>query len=120
MKYLNEYCVDGMPILVPDQDAEITRNDLDSSDSGRDESGFMHRIVVRSRVMTWAFNYSCLTAEEYQYMKSLFDGKETFVFTYMKDGIATETEAYCSNDSITYRNAMTGDYRNFKIKIIEC
>ena len=120
MNFLNEYKVDGSPILVPDQNAEITRNDLDSADAGRDESGFMHRILVRSRVMTWGFNYSFLTSEEYEYMKSLFDGKDVFSFTYLDNGTPVTKTAYCSNDSITYRNAKTGLYMNFKIKIIEC
>lgn len=120
MTLFNEYKVDGVPVLAPDADVEITRNDLDSADSGRDESGYMHRIVVRNRVMTWEFSYSSLTEDEYRYMKNLFEGKQTFRFTYLKDGTATVTDAYCSGDSIVYRNAVTGEYRNYKIKIIEC
>ena len=120
MRFFNDYKIDGAPILVPDQDAEIERHDIDSPDSGRDESAFMHRIVIRSRVKSWGFTYSKLTAEEYRYMKSLLDGKESFTWTYMENGVPRVTDAYCSNDSITYRNARTGDYRNFKIKVIEC
>ena len=120
MTYFNNYKVDGVPILTPDQDAEITRNDLDGPDSGRDESGFMHRTVLRHRVHTWGFSYGVLTEEEYRYMKSLFDDKSTFKFTYTESGMQKITDAYCSGDSIAYRNAVTGDYRNCKIKIIEC
>lgn len=120
MRTFDNYKIDGVPILVPDEDATITRTDLDSDDSGRDEAGYMHRIMLRSRVRTWEFNYSHLTAEEYSYMKALFDGKSEFEFTFTEDSVTSATICYCSNDSITYRNAKTGQYMNFKIRIIEC
>ena len=121
MRFFEDYMIDGKPLLVPDADVSMSFADLDSSDSGRDESGAMHRIVVRERVATWGFNYSQLTAEEYKYMRSLFAGKPDFAFTYRDlDGYLVETRAYCSNDSITYHNARSGLYKNFKFNIIEC
>lgn len=120
MRLFNDYKVDGVPILVPDSEVTITRNDIDSEDTGRDESGYMHRIVVRSRVKTWEFPYSHMTAEEYSYMCGLFDGKATFTWTYTENGTVKTTDAYCSNDSIVYQNARTGEYRNYKITVIEC
>ena len=39
--------VNGKPMFAPDADVSMTFNDLDGSESGRDEGGFMHRIVVR-------------------------------------------------------------------------
>ena len=121
MRFFNDYKVDGKAILVPDEDAIITRTDLDSADSGRDESGYMHRVLVRSRVKTWQFSYGDLSREEYLYMKSLFDGKAEFKFTYGDDGGALRiTVAYCATDSVAYRNAKTGRYKNFRIKIVEC
>ena len=120
MRTFDNYKVDGVPILIPDDDAVLTRTDLDSNDSGRDEAGFMHRIMLRSRVRTWEFNYAHLTVAEYAYMKSLFDGKSEFAFTFTESGVTGATTAYCSNDSITYKNAVTGQYENLKIKIIEC
>ncbi|MBO5130300.1 MAG: hypothetical protein J6B95_08160 [Oscillospiraceae bacterium] len=114
--YWNDCTIDGNPILVPDQDLEITRTDLDSDDSGRDESGVMHRIPVRHRVYTWVISYSSLKEDECEYLRSLIDGKSEFEFV-----IFGETyTAYCSNDAVTVRNAVTGDYRNFQLKIIEC
>ena len=108
--------VDGNPILIPDGEVEISRSDLDADDSGRDESGVMHRIPVRYRVKTWALSYAVLSEDEYEYMVSLFDGKATFAFTFR----GKQYRTYCSNDSATLINAVTGEYRNFKIKIIEC
>lgn len=121
MRYFNDYKIDGKPIIAPDADIQITANDLDADSSGRDESGYMHRVVLRHRVKTWELSYSFLTAEEYAYMQSLTSGKASFEFQYKGlDGVPNVVTAYCSNDSITYRNAATGHYRNYKIKIIEC
>lgn len=111
----------GKPVVPPDQDVEMSCADLDSGDSGRDESGVMHRQVVRFRVKTWSFTYTFLTEEEYRYMESLFDGLGEFEFTYPKpDGTAGTCTAYCSNTGIVVHNLRTGDYRNYKFKIIEC
>ena len=121
MRYFEDYKINGSPMLVPDADVAISRSDLDDSDSGRDESGVMHRIVIRERVKTWGFNYGSLSAEEYVYMMSLFAGKADFDFTYRDvDGTLKTCRAYCSNDSITYHNARLGQYLNLKFNIIEC
>jgi len=121
MKLSDEFKIDGNAMVVPDQDVELSKSDLDSGDSGRDESGVMHRVVVRRRVRTWSFYYSYLTAAEYNYMESLFDGRDEFTFTFPQtDGTRGTCTAYCSNNSITVRNIRTGDYRNYKLKIIEC
>ena len=121
MRFFEDYQIDGKQMLVPDADVALSYSDLDSSDSGRDESGIMHRIVVRERVATWGFNYSKLSAEEFKYMRSLLAGKADFTFTYRNlDGVLVQTRAYCSNDSITYHNARLGLYQNFKFNIIEC
>lgn len=121
MRYIEDFKIDGMPMLVPDEDVSISRADIDDSDSGRDESGVMHRIVIRERVNTWGFNYASLSTDEYRYMMSLFAGKPDFEFTYINvnDEIVT-CRAYCSNDSITYHNAKLGLYKNLKFNIIEC
>ena len=67
----NLFQVNGMPLLVPDAQVGMSYEDIDSSDSGRDESGVMHRIPVRYKVVSWAFTYEHLTEEEKQYMENL-------------------------------------------------
>lgn len=120
MTYCEEFRVDGVPMPAPDQDVELQLSDLDASDAGRDESGVMHRIVVRRRVKAWAFTYSHLTAAEYAYIQALFAGKDTFQFTYpTAEGQETCT-AYCSGGSIAVRNLRTGIYKNCKFSIIQC
>lgn len=117
----NDFLVDNTPMLDPDEGIEISFSDLDSEDSGRDESGFMHRTVVREKVKTWSFSYAILTAEDYAYIKALFAGKATFQVSYTDEtGNACNTTAYCSKSSITVHNPRTGVYKNLKFNIIEC
>ncbi|MBQ8358647.1 MAG: hypothetical protein IJX37_01850 [Oscillospiraceae bacterium] len=120
-KQCNEYFVDGLPLLAPDVGVNISENDLDAQESGRDESGYMHRIVVRHAIKTWEFIYSVLDTEDYDYIQLLFKGKSDFQFEYRdSDGSMKTTRAYVSKRSITLRNYATGEYKNLKFNIIEC
>lgn len=119
--FFNDFQVNGKPILVPDADISLEWNDLDGDSSGRDESGIMHRVVLRHRVPKWGFEYASLTKEELVYMRGLFKDQATFTFTYKDENGETQTcEAYNSNDSVTYHDASTGLYKNYKINIIAC
>ena len=120
-KFCYEYSIDGKPLLAPDMNVNITENDLDGGASGRDESGFMHRYIIRSGIKTFEFVYAVLDAEDYMYLRSLFAGKASFVFEYRNpDGSVTTTHAYSSKRSITLRDYATGEYKNLKFNIIEC
>ena len=122
-KKTNLFMIDGMPVLVPDENVEISMEDIDASDSGRDESGVMHRFVVRQGVGKWTFSYGCLTGEEYAYMESLFAGKATFRFTYpdcAAGGEANTVTAYRSKHGILWQSAATGQFRNYSFSIIGC
>lgn len=117
------YQVDGQPMPAPDEEPEFNFADLDASDSGRDESGIMHRLLVREKVGTWSFSYAHLTDEELAYLRGLFAGKAQFTFTHpvFGDSNATETcTAYMSQCSAVWKNQRTGQWRNFKFNIIQC
>ena len=115
------YQIDGAPMIAPDGDMEMSFEDIDGADAGRDESGVMHRLMVRAKVGKWSFCYSFLTAQEYAYMCSILPQEGSFIFTYPgADGQAQTCRAYLSNYSIVWRCARTGDYRNLKFNIIEC
>ena len=116
------YKIAGQPMLAPDADVVMQLTDLDSSDAGRDESGYMHRFVVRNKVGTWEFSYAHLTAAEYAYMLSILPAAGTFVFTYPAPvtGAAAQCQAYLSNYGIVWHNQKTGHYKNLKFSIIEC
>lgn len=110
-------------MYAPDAGLEPSYSDLDSSDSGRDEAGYMHREVVREKVATWPIAYSSLTDAEYAYTIGLFAGKSTFAFTHPKAGSSSETvttNCYCSKFGISWYSARQGRWKNLKFNIIEC
>lgn len=113
--------VDGQPVLAPDDDIDLSFEDLDSEESGRDEGGFMHRIVLREGVRVLPLKYSVLNHNDYRYMESLFKGKPEFALTYRDPyGEIFEYTAYRSKYGITLQNHRTGRYKNYKFNIIEC
>ncbi len=115
------FLVNNIPMLVPDENVEISAEDIDASDSGRDESGVMHRFVVRRGVRKWTFSYAYLTEEEYRYMESLFAGVDIFRFTFPdREGKSQTAMAYRSKHGILWHSAATGQYRNYSFSIVEC
>ena len=115
--------INGKPILAPDAEVVVSYSDLDASDAGRDESGFMHRIVVRHKVGSWKFSYSHLTEEEKRYMENLFSDAATFQFRHpsrLDAAVAEETLCYRSKYDISWKNARTGLWSGYGFSIIEC
>lgn len=119
----DKYQINGKPMLAPDADVEMSFEDLEASDSGRDEAGFLHRIVVRHKMGSWSFVYSRLTQEEYAYMLSILPQSGSFTFTHPKLSDCTQSEsttAYLSQYGIVWHSARTKDYRDLKFSINEC
>ncbi|MBQ3252161.1 MAG: hypothetical protein IJB02_02840 [Oscillospiraceae bacterium] len=117
------YLIEGIPMPLPDQEVQMSFEDLDHADAGRDEAGFMHRLVARYKVGSWDFVYSHLTQQTYQQLLQLLPQSGSFVFSYpdpMNPDQYKHTVAYLSRYGITWRNAATGLYRNLKFSIIEC
>ncbi len=117
------YLVDGRPLYAPDADQQVRFEDLDGPDTGRDETGFMHRCIVREKVGKWSFAYAQLTEEEYRYLTGLFAGRGTFAFTYPAPGGAgalRTTTAYMSGYSVAWHHARRGVWHDMKFDIIEC
>lgn len=115
--------INGKPMLAADADVGVSYTDLDGDDSGRDEAGVMHRVVLRYKVPTWSFVYASLTEEEKRYMEGLFDDVPDFEFTHpdrKRSDCPVTTRCYRSSYGISWRNAITGDWRNYKFNIIEC
>lgn len=110
-------------MFAPDADIDFSFEDIDDSNSGRDESGVMHRIVIRYKVMTGSYVFSHISDEDYAYMEALFPDAPTFEFTHpsRKDFSKDETTTcYRSKYGISWHNARTGEMRNYKFNIIEC
>lgn len=117
------FLIDGQPILAPDENVEISAKDIDTSDSLRDESGYLHRFVARQGVGEWSFSYGWLTGEEYTYMEGLFAGKATFQFTYpdcADGGQPRVITAYRSKHRILWKSAAAGQFCNYGFRIIAC
>ena len=117
------FLINGAPMLIPDAEVSASYEDLDSADSGRDESGVMHRIPVRYKVGCWSFSYSHLTEQEKQYMENLFPDEADFAFTHPDRVDASRpvvTRAYRSKYGISWKNARTGIWNGYSFQIIAC
>lgn len=115
--------INGKPMFAPDADIDFSYEDLDDADSGRDESGYMHRIVIRYKVMTGSFVFSFISEEDMKYMESLFSDEPDFDFTRpsrLDPDEPVTTRCYRSKYGISWHNARTGLWRNYKFNIIEC
>lgn len=120
-RFYFDLLIDGRPVLAPDAEITINYEDLDSEETGRDESGYMHRIVLRTNVKKIPLAYASLTTEEYLYMESLFKGKSQFVVDCRSaDGSPISFIAYRSKHSISIQNIVTGIHKNYNFSIIEC
>lgn len=116
------FLIDGQPMLAPDENLQLTAEDLEAVDSARDESGFLHRFVARQGVGKWQFFYADLTGTEYAYMESLFAGKETFQFTCFDcvTGQRKAITAYRGEHTVLWQSAATDQFRNYKFSVIAC
>lgn len=122
MRTTELFTIDGMPILVPDGDLSYCEEDLESADSGFDESGAYHRFVTRHSVRSWDFSYSRLSQEEYTYMEALMAGKDTFSFGFRSalDGSWQVIKAYRSKHSVLCHCAADGQLRDYRFRITAC
>ena len=123
MRVLSDlFMINGTPMFAPDEDVDMSFEDLDSSDTGRDESGVMHRIVVRYKAGSYSFSYSSITEDERNYMESLFGDTPDFEFTHpdrLDSSRTVKCRAYRSKYSLSWKNARTGLWKNYKFNIIE-
>lgn len=110
------YKIDGVAIPVPDAEVTLSYADLDSAAAGRDESGYMHRAVLRHRVRTWGFTYTILSAEAVRTLEELLAGKAVFDFE-SEDGVC---KAYCAKQEVRLYDRTRGVYKGMKFNIIEC
>ena len=119
----DQLLINGKPMFAPDASIDFSYEDLDDDGSGRDESGAMHRIVVLYKVMSGSFEFSHLSLDDYIYMESLFPDEPDFLFTHpsRKDPrLLVTTRCYRSKYGISWYNARSGEYRNYKFNIMAC
>lgn len=120
-KFHRDFLIDGRPILQPDAGVEIEVTDIEDPDSGCDESGVMHPIILRFGVKSTTLTYSVLTRDEYQYMESLFAGKSQFrVDHWEPDTPPIRFTARRPKHTVSGYNDKSGLRRNYKFTIMEC
>lgn len=122
-KTTNKFLIDGRQMYAPDENMEISVTDIVDEDSGRDESGFLHRFVLRQNVGKWTFTYSNLSKSEYIEIESLFVGKDTFQFTYrdfVYGGLQKTITAYRGEHKILWKSEANEQFCNYRFTIYAC
>lgn len=119
--YMRDHSINGVPLLMPDVNVEITYEDLEAPDSGYDESGFYHRQVIKGNKRTWKLKYAVLTEEEFEYLRDLVSRKKDFVFEFVNEKHCCESVwAYAKPTSVVYQSKRSGLYKNHTLEICEC
>lgn len=120
---IDKFRINNKPMLAPDSEVAMSFADLDSEESGRDESGYMHRVVVAYKVGTWSFTYSNITDAEKEYIDGLFQNSPDFEFVHpdrTRPGALRVIRAYRSNYGVSWKSAKTGLWKNYSFNIIAC
>lgn len=118
--------IDGQPLPVPTETADIQYTDVESDDSGADEMGVYHREVLRSGVLSCTLTYGYLDNEDCAYLLGLLKGKTTFSFTCpvastTADVTQTTTRTcYCANRGAALQRLKSGVWRDMTLQIQEC
>lgn len=123
MKYDYEILIDDQPVLVADERMVISFRDIWSDDSVQDESGVLHIIPLRMNVLHLSAKYGSLTAQEYQYMESLFSGKPIFIVAFRNPQTGNPEKRSCYRSeypSPNLLNRRTGEFRNYTLELEEC
>lgn len=115
------WMVNSDPIYVPDVDVSVSHNHIASEDSGRDESGYMHIIWLRSDMLKVGIKYAVMTGDELEHMRDLMQGKE-FDFTFPDENGKKTFHGYTGEVSGTLYTRFNGIdiYKDISINIIEC
>lgn len=110
-----------LPIYTPATPCKVEHSNIAGSDSGRDETGYMHIDWVRRDVRKVFLTYKAITPAEVAYMENLMQGKE-FQFTFRDKGAVQTMKAYVGESSYefySYADGVGEFYTNFSMNVIE-
>lgn len=112
--------VGNTPIYIPSTPCKIEHSNVTGSDTGRDESGYMHIDWLRRDVRKIFLVYNAITGAEVDFLLNLMQGKE-FTFTFLEGDTVETIDAYvgeCSYEAYTY---WSGEkvYTKFSMNVIE-
>lgn len=118
--------IDGKQLPEPTETADIQFADIESSDSGFDETGVYHREVLRFGVLTCTLTYGYLDNADCAYLLGLLQSKNTFQFTCPTPSDAadvtqtTTRTCYCANYGAALQRLKAGVWRDMALEIKEC
>nr|DAG08950.1 MAG TPA: hypothetical protein [Caudoviricetes sp.] len=118
--------IDGNTLPEPTEAAEIKFTDVESEDSGKDETGVYHREILRFGVLSCTLTYSHLSNEECAYLFRLLENKSTFRFTCPISSDSRNVEqtvtrtCYCTDHGAALQRLKAGVWRDAKLQIQEC
>lgn len=118
--------IDGEPMPEPTEAADIQFSDVESSDSGADESGVYHREVLRFGVLSCTLTYGYLDNADCAYLLDLLKNKTTFEFTCPAASSAADVTdtitrtCYCANYGAALQRLQAGVWRDMELQIQEC
>ena len=118
--------IDGQNLPEPTETAKINFSDIESSDSGADESGVYHREVLRFGVLSCTLTYGYLDNADCAYLLDLLKNKTTFEFTCPAASSAADVTdtitrtCYCANYGAALQRLQAGVWRDMGLQIQEC
>lgn len=113
---LTEYYIDGVPLPLPSGGVKLRRSDLESGESGLDESGFYHKDVLRQGLGRWELSYRDLTPGAYAGLLALLPKQSTFLFSH-----GEQTTQCCMEDvTAKCRRSLQGDVYDLQLTVAEC
>lgn len=92
------WAINGTSIPDPDMDYKIERNDIDSSQTGRLDNGYM----FRERIRTGVYKISCtwhLTGSQKTNLENLLLSSPNISFTFLDGNSFITKTMYCSKTS---------------------
>ena len=109
-------------IYIPATPCKVEHSNVVGSDSGRDESGYMHIDWVRRDVRKVFLVYNAITETELSFLMNLMQGQE-FTFTFLDQGVQTTINAYVGESNYKFYNYSDfyaeGVYTEFSMNVIE-
>ena len=92
----------------------VKQADLDAPETGRDESGYLHRVVLRHGLRTWEFSYRDLTAAQLAALQALLPQGQCCLT--WAEGTA---DCYLAAFTVTGRQTLTGTAVNATLTLKE-
>lgn len=111
----NAYYMDG--VSLPAGGVAVCRaKDLEAGDTGRDQSGFLHRWVLRRGLRRWEIAYRELSDRAARALLDSLPRKDTCILS------GPEGSVLCHLDEVTHRcrDSLAGTRHEITILIEEC